>query len=252
MNSFLLQLRTELSDDKYKFLLVTALFTSLCLTSIITTFYMDEILRLLGFEGFPTITTPSARTAFLDFFGDQIFFGLLIMSLGSMGIFASDIESGAISFSLTRPISRYTYSLSKSLSRTLALTLPFLLASFIGWIYVNSVFETLPLEVLAGALFPLIILYFYMGFLTSFFSTRFSTTNTGLLTISVLIVQFTISTIEPLELLSPFALANIWIDILHSPTLIISDFIIQQYILLTGWMIIPLLLTLFSLDKRDL
>lgn len=252
MNTFYIQFKTNLSDDKMKFLLVSVLFIFLNVTSIISTFYMEEILNLLGFGDFPTIVTPSATVAFMDFLGDQIFFGILIISLGSMSVFAAEIDSGAINFSLTRPISRRTYTLSKTIARTLALTLPFLLASLVGWSYVNFLFETFPLEIFLEALFPLLILYLYMGFLTSFFSTRYSTTNAGLVSIAILIFQMTLSVFEPLEVLSPFALAGVWTDILHSPILLISSDILIRFGLLVGWMIIPLFLTLYSLEKRDL
>ena len=252
MNSFFTQFKTDLSDDKFKLFLVTGLFTSLFLASIVTTFYMEEIMKLLGFEDFPTLVTPSARAAFFDFLGDQVFFGLLIMTLGSMGIFASEINSGAISYSLTRPISRVTYSLSKTLSRSLTLTVPLLIGSLIGWGYINLAFETFPLEILLATLLPLLLLFFYMGFLTSLFSTRFPTTNTGFLTIALLIFQLTISVLEPLTLLSPFALADIWVDTLQSTTLVISSDFLLRIVLLLGWMVLPLLLTLYSLDKRDL
>jgi ABC-type transport system involved in multi-copper enzyme maturation permease subunit len=252
MNSFLIQFKNDLIDDKFKFILLTALFTILSITAIITTFYMDTIMRLLGFEDFPVIVTPSARAAFLDFLGDQIFFGLLIMSLGSMGVLASEIESGTINFSLTRPISRRAYTSSRVLARSLALTVPFLLASIFGWIYLNIAFEELPLDVFLGTLFPILILYLYMGFLTGLLSSRLSIMNTGLFTIAILIIQFTLSVFEPLELLSPFSLANVWIDILAQSSLQITAEIFRKLFFLIAWMVIPLIATLYSMEKRDL
>ncbi|MHA2340977.1 MAG: ABC transporter permease subunit [Candidatus Hodarchaeales archaeon] len=164
MNSFIVQLKNDLYDDKFKFLLLTVLFTALSITTILGTFYIDEIMSLLGFSDFPVLFDPSAKVAFLDFFGDQVLFGLLIMSLGSMGVLASDIESGAISFSLSRPISRSHYTLSKVLSRVLALTVPFIISSVIGWLYLGLMFDLLPFEILLGSLIPLVALYLYMGF----------------------------------------------------------------------------------------
>ena len=144
MSSFIIQVRNDILDEKFKFFLLTLLFTALSITAIISTFYMEEILNLIGFGGVLPLMDPTAEAAFLDFFGDQVLFGLLIMSLGSMGVLASDIESGAISYSLSRPISRKDYTLSKVLSRVFALTIPLIFASVIGWFYLGIVFDALP------------------------------------------------------------------------------------------------------------
>jgi ABC-2 type transport system permease protein len=249
MNSILVQLKNDLYDEKFKFFLLTVLFTSLSITAIISTFYMEEIMNLLGFSDFPTLFEPSAVTAFLDFFGDQVFFGLLIMSLGSMGVLASEIESGAITFSLARPISRTHYTISKVSSRVLALTVPFVISSMIGWLYVGLMFDSLPLEILISTLIPLVTLYFYMGFLTSFFSSRASPINAGFITIAILILQFTLSVFEPLELLSPFALSSYWTSVLTNP-LFVPD--VSKLFFLLIWAILPLIGTVYSMKKRDI
>lgn len=252
MNSFIIQFKNDLYDEKFKFLLLTVLFTLLSFMAIIVTFFMDEIMSLLGFSDFPTLMEPSAAVAFLDFFGDQVFFGLLIMSLGSMGVLASEIESGAISFSLTRPISRTSYTLSKVSSRVLALTVPFIVSSVIGWLYVGLMFETLPIEILIGALIPLVVLYFYMGFLASFFSSRVTAINAGFITIAILILQFTLSVFEPLELLSPFALSSFWASVLANPLFEWNVSILSKLFFLIIWAILPLIGTLYSMKNRDI
>ncbi|MHA1946527.1 MAG: ABC transporter permease subunit [Candidatus Hodarchaeales archaeon] len=252
MNSFIVQLKNDLYDDKFKFLLLTVLFTALSITTILGTFYIDEIMSLLGFSDFPVLFDPSAKVAFLDFFGDQVLFGLLIMSLGSMGVLASDIESGAISFSLSRPISRSHYTLSKVLSRVLALTVPFIISSVIGWLYLGLMFDLLPFEILLGSLIPLVALYLYMGFLTSFISSRASAINAGFITIAILIIQFTLSAFEPLELLSPFALSSFWTSILTNPLFEWNVNIFGKLFFLLLWVILPLIGTVYSMRKRDI
>ncbi|MCK4848133.1 MAG: hypothetical protein KAT16_03835 [Candidatus Heimdallarchaeota archaeon] len=252
MNSFIIQLKNDIYDEKFKFLLLTLLFTALNIIAIFSTFYMDELMSLLGFSDFPSFIDPSAETAFLDFFGDQVFFGLLIMSLGSMGVLASDIESGAISFSLSRPISRTSYTLSRVFSRMLALTVPFIISSVIGWLYVGLMFDALPLEVLIGALIPLVALYFYMGFLASFFSSRVTAINAGFITIAILILQFTLSVFEPLELLSPFALSSFWASVLINPLFEWNVSILSKLFFLIIWAILPLIGTVYSMNNRDI
>jgi ABC-type transport system involved in multi-copper enzyme maturation permease subunit len=174
------------------------------------------------------------------------------MSLGTMGVLASDIESGAISYSLSRPISRRDYTLSKVLSRVFALTIPFIFASVIGWLYVGIMFDVLPLEILIGTLIPLVSLYIYMGFLTSFFSSRLSALNAGFISIASLIVQFTLSVFEPLELLSPFALSGFWTNVLTNPLFEWNVSIVSKLFFLLLWAILPLIGTVYSMKKRDI
>jgi ABC-2 type transport system permease protein len=174
------------------------------------------------------------------------------MSLGSMGLFASDIESNVISYSLTRPISRKAYTISKMITRALALIMPFCLASVITWVYTGLAFELLPVEQFIGSILPLILLLLYMGFLTDLLSSRTSTINAGFITIGILIVQFTISMLEPLEFLSPFALSSFWVEILSDPTWQFDLEILRNYLLLISWLLFPFVATIYSMEKRDL
>ncbi|MFX0174130.1 MAG: hypothetical protein ACFE9L_19795, partial [Candidatus Hodarchaeota archaeon] len=103
MIAFYCQLKNDLWDDRFKFTILSFLFVFQVVTSIITIFYMEDLLALFGFNSFDPIP-PTGESAFLDFFGDQIFFGVLIMVLGSMNIFSGEIENGSIQFSLSRPI----------------------------------------------------------------------------------------------------------------------------------------------------
>ena len=43
MNSFVIQIKNDIYDEKFKFLLLTVLFTALSITAIISTFYMEDI-----------------------------------------------------------------------------------------------------------------------------------------------------------------------------------------------------------------
>ena len=252
MKTVLIQFKNDIIDEKLKFLLLTVLVTLLSFTAIIGTFYMDEIMSLFGIENFPSLFEPSASLAFQDFFGDQVLFGLLIMTLGSMGVLASEIESGAISFSLSRPISRKSYTASRIIARILALTLPFILGSIVGWVYVNFMFDPMPLVTLFGAMLPLVLLFLYMGFLTTFFSSRMTGLNAGLTTITVLILQLTISIFQPIEFLSPFALSNFWAEILIDINFKWTFEILVKFFGLCFWAVLPFIATLISMDRRDL
>lgn len=251
LNVFFIQLRNDLWDERFKFIILFFLFVFQVISSIISIFYMEELLGLFGLD-FINPVPPTGEAAFLDFFGDQLLFGIIIIALGSMSIFASNIENGSISFSLARPISRSEYALARITARIIALVTPFFIATFVGWVYMGITFEVLPLEKLFCALIPLGLLFIYLGVTTSALSTRTSALTAGLVAIGIFIVQFTISAFKPLELLSPITLSNIWVSILTSSTIRLDQEIITKIGLLGGWILIPLILGIYSLNTRDL
>ena len=91
-----------------------------------------------------------------------------------------------------------------------------------------------------------------MGFITDLFSTRLSMINTGFVSIAILIIQFALSVFEPLELLSPFAISSFWVEILTNPSWEFDFDFYKNILLLIGWSILPFLLAIFSMEKRDL
>ncbi|MFX0185474.1 MAG: ABC transporter permease subunit [Candidatus Hodarchaeota archaeon] len=248
---FYYQLKNDLWDDRFKFVLLLFLFTFQVITSIITIFYMEDLLALFGLN-FLNPIPPTGELAFKDFFGDQIFFGLLIMALGSMSIFAGEIENGSIHFSLTRPISRTEYALARILARLIALLFPFVLAVLIGWIYLGIVFETFPFEKLFWSSLLLVLFFTYLGIVTSALSSGTSTLTAGIGAITVFIVQFSISAFEPIEMLSPFTLVNIWTVIITNQSFQFTQELFINIGLLIGWIIFPLLIGIHTLRTRDL
>ncbi|UCG02874.1 MAG: ABC transporter permease subunit [Candidatus Heimdallarchaeota archaeon] len=249
INVFFIQLKSSLWDERYKFMILLIIFVFQVLSSIISIFYMEELLALFEFD-FINPIPPTGEAAFQDFFGDQFFFGIIIMTLGTMTIFASDIENGSISFSLSRPISRTHYASAKMIARISALVTPFIIASLVGWVYMGITFEIFPFERFLWALLPLGLFFIYLGVTTSALSTRTSTLTAGLVAIGIFIIQFTISAFEPLELLSPFTFSNLWVETLSNSN--ITQEIIAKICLLIGWILIPTGLTLFSFKTRDL
>lgn len=212
---------------------------------------MEELLALFGFD-FINPIPPSGEVAFLDFFTDQFLFGILIMTLGTMSIFATEIENESIAFSLSRPISRSEYTTAKIFARVIALIIPFIIASFIGWIYMATIFEHFPLERLIWALIPLILLFAYLGVLTSLLSTRTSTISAGLSAIVIIIIQVGISVFEPLKLLSPISSANMWRNFLLSSQINLNNEILLNFVHLGCWILIPFTLAIFSMKTKDL
>ncbi|UCE12561.1 MAG: ABC transporter permease subunit [Candidatus Heimdallarchaeota archaeon] len=247
--SFLYQLQNELWNERIKILILGFLFIFQVLSSIISIFYMEEILKLFGFE-FINPAPPTGEAAFLDYFTDQLIFGLLIMSLGTMNIFSGDIENGSICYSLTRPISRTNYSIAKLVARLTALILPFVVASLIGWVYMAMMFEVFPIERLFWSLVILVLLYAYLGTVTSALSTRVSALTAGLGAIALFIVQFSLSAFKPIELLSPFTYAAIWSDFLLGSSIALDEIFLG--FALIGWILVPFIISIFSIKTRDL
>lgn len=248
-SNLLYQIQNEFWNEKTKFLILCFLFVFQVLSSILSVFYMEELLTLFGFEFLDPIP-PTSEAVFLDFFTDNLFFGILLMSLGSMNIFAGEIENGSISYSLARPISRTDYSIAKLIARLSALILPLGIASMIGWVYMALVFEIFPIERLFWSLLILVLLYAYLGIVTSTLSTRVSTLTTGLSAIALFIVQITLSAFQPIELLSPFTYVTIWRDFLLGYTVNFDDILLRSFLIIT-WILVPFILLIISIKKRD-
>ena len=189
---FLIQIKNDLWNERLKFLILLFLFIFQVISSIIAIFYMEELLAFFNFE-FINPIPPSGEAAFLDFLNDQFIFGILIMSLGTMSIFATEIENNSISYSLTRPISRKEYSTARIIARLIALISPLILATILGWLYMALIFEIFPLDRLIGSLIFMVLLYIYLGIVTCALSTRVSALTAGLAAITIYIAQITIA-----------------------------------------------------------
>lgn len=249
-NTFIIQLKNDLWNERLKFLIILFLYLFQAITSIFTTFYMEDLLALLDFE-FANPLPATGEVALLDFFSDQFLFGIFIMSLGTMSIYAAEIENNSISFSLTRPISRTEYTTARMIARLIALIIPFLIATVIGWIYMGLFFETFPLERLVWSMFVIILLFTYLGTVTSALSTRLPSLTAGFVAIVLFIIQFTLSAFRPIELLSPFSSAALWRDFLINAPIAVDE-LVGKFILLICSIILSFLLAIYSLKTRDL
>ncbi len=249
-HTLLIQFKNDLWNERLKFLILLILFIFQVISSIISIFYMEELLALFNIE-FINPIAPTGEAAFLDYFNDQFIFGILIMSLGTMNIYAAEIENSSISYSLTRPISRTKYTVARFVARITALILPFIIATFIGWIYMAIFFDFFSLDRLLLSLSILVLLFIYLGTITSALSTRLSAFTSGLGAIALFVVQFTISAFKPIELLSPLISATLWSQFLLNVSVPFNE-IILKLLLLGGWILVPFLLTIYSMKTRDL
>jgi len=248
--SFFVQFKHDLWGDRLKLMLLSLLFFFQIIMSIIGTFYMQDLLKLFDFELMNPIT-PSGEVAFADFFSDVFLFGILIASLGTMNLFAGDIETGSISYSLSRPIKCEDYSIAKISSRLITLIVPFIIASFAGWFYLLFFFTEIPLINLIWTLIPIALFYSYIGIVTSLLSTRFSSLTAGFSAIVIFVIQFAISAFKPLELLSPFTCVAFWPKLLYNNSSLNSWEVIFNLGMISIWILIPLILTILSMRRRD-
>ncbi len=250
LNTFIIQLKNDLWNERYKSLILLFLYLFQVITSIFSTFYMEDLLALLNIE-FVNPLPATGQAAFIDFLGDQFLFGILIMSLGTMSIFAAEIENNSISFSLTRPISRTEYTTARMIARLIALIIPFILATLTGWVFMALLFETFPLDRLVCSIIILVVLFIYLGTATSALSTRLPSLTAGLVTIVIFIIQLTLSAFKPIELLSPFTSAALWIAFLVNAPIPDNEMLIKLF-LLVCWVIASFVLAIYSMKTRDL
>ncbi|WP_455464036.1 ABC transporter permease subunit [Candidatus Hodarchaeum mangrovi] len=250
LHSFYVQFKNDLCADRLKLMLLSFLFFFQIIMSIIGTFYMQDLLKLFGIELLNPIT-PSGEVALADFFSDVFLFGIIIASLGTMNIFAGDIESGSINYSLSRPITREDYSIAKIFSRLITLIVPFIIASFFGWFYLLFFFTEIPLINLVWTLIPIALFYSYIGVVTSLLSTRFTSLTAGFSAIAIFIVQFAIAAFKPLELLSPFTFAAFWPKLLNNNLSLYSWEAIRNLGMISIWILIPLILVILSMRRKD-
>lgn len=249
LNNFILQLKNDLWNERLKFIILLVLFMFQVIVSITTIFYLEDILALFNIEWINPIPL-TGEAAFADFLGDQMLFGILIMSLGTMNIFAAEIDNKSISYSLTRPISRTEYSIARLVARLSALILPLVIATLVGWVFMALIFEVFPLDRLILSTFFIILLFLYLGVITSALSTRVSALTAGLVAIVLYIIQFTLSVIQPIELLSPFSYSALWVDFLTNNWIPFNE-IVLKLSLLGFWILIPLILLIYSMKTRD-
>lgn len=247
--NFILQLKNDLWNERLKFIILLFLFLFQVIVSITTIFYLEDILALFNIEWINPIPL-TGEAAFADFLGDQMLFGILIMSLGTMNIFAAEIDTKSISYSLTRPISRTEYSIARLVARLIALILPLIIATFVGWGFMALIFEIFPLDRLIFSLLFLILLFLFLGVTTSALSTRVSALTAGLVAIVFYIILFTLSVIQPIELISPFTYSALWIDFLMNNWVPFNEIVLKLF-LLGSWILVPFFLMIYSMKTRD-
>ena len=240
----------EMENERKKFFLLTILFTLDGFLAVIVQVLLPDILKSVGFE-LLNPPSPSLNGLLGDYFGDVLLFSLILI-LVSMSTFSSEIDvNKQVYILLARPISRSTYYLTRTLIKSLGAFISFFVASIITYVFALGFFNALdPIKVLLSIGILSLSLCSIVATVIMF-SSKFSTTTSGILGFLFLFGQIVISVVEPLKWFSPVSLANVWINILSDNPLNVIE-IISSIFALSIWTLLPILIGWRFYLRRDL
>ncbi len=242
-------IKVEFDQAKMKLLIVMLILIFSGFTSVISQKYMNEILKMAGFE-LQNPPTPSMASFLSDFLGDASLYILIIILLG-MGTFSNELEvNKQVYFTLSRPISRSTYYMTRSLILTIGIALATIIGSLLVYFYSLIYFKPITIEKIILILVLISLQYSSMYAIMIMFSTRYSQSTAGVFGFITFLSEALIAFIEPLRWFSPLALSSDWTKILTGtikPLDLTADFIA-----LFIWTIVPLAIGWYLYQKRDL
>ena len=249
VSSYFAHFRVELDQAKMKLLIVAIILIVSGFSSVISQKYMAEILAISGFE-LKNPPVPSLSSFLSDFLGNSSLYILIIILFG-MGTFSNELDvNKQVYFTLSRPISRSGYFLTRSLVLTLGIAFTTILGSFIVYYYALEFFSPIPLETITLIFLIVCLQYSCMYALMIMFSTKYSQSTAGVLGFITFLSEALIAFIEPLKWFSPLALSNDWMKMFNKN---ISPFDISlDFLAMIIWIIVPLLIGWIIYQKRDL
>ncbi|MHA1167372.1 MAG: ABC transporter permease [Candidatus Hodarchaeales archaeon] len=244
-------IKLEIQNDMVKYLVLLLVFTGQGILTAATTVFLPEILEINGIPS-ELLPEPSFSMAVAEGLENLILFGAITIILISMSIFASEIESGTIYYSLSRPVNRYEFVIGKISAKMLAITVITLISIIILWIYAGFVFgEIGQFSGIIDVIIPFLLLFLFLIALTSLFSTRLSTTSSGMASILSIAVFFTLPGIlYDIAEISPFYLAGRFKELMER-SIVITDELLAVFISIT-WIIVLTAGAVYSFQKRDI
>ena len=246
---YVAHLKVEFDQAKMKLLIVMLILMFSGFTAVISQKYMNEILKTAGFE-LKNPPTPTLTTFLSDFLGDSSLYILIIILLG-MGTFSNELEvNKQVYFTLSRPISRSNYYLTRSLILTCGIALATIIGSLIVYYYSLIYFNPTSIEKIILILVIISLQYSSIYAIMIMFSTQYSQSTAGILGFVTFLSEALIAFIEPLKWFSPLALSGDWPKILTGTIKPID--LIADFTALFLWIIIPLIIGWFIYQKRDL
>ena len=248
-SEFKAHFKVELDNAKLKLTIVLLLLLFSGSTSLISQVYMNDILKMVGFE-LKNPVQPDIIKFLVDFLGDSSLYVLVIIILG-MGTFSNELEiNKQVYFTLSRPVSRTGYYLTRGSILTIGIFVFVVVGSTIIYLYSTMFFTPLATEkfVLIVVLVSLQYSAFYA--LMIMFSTKFSQTMAGVLGLLAFVSEAIISFIPPLKWFSVLALSSDWVKILDNSIPMVE--LGYDFIAILIWIIIPILIGWRIYLHRDL
>lgn len=254
LSRLIANIRVELDQAKIKFLIIFVFFVFTGLTSVISQKYLNQILELSGIQ-LKTPLTPSMTSFLKDFLGNLGIYVLIIIIFGG-GTFSNEVEiNKQVYFLLSRPISRSTYYLTRSIILSAGMAITTLLSSFVVYFYANLYFEPLDIGTISWIFLLTSLQYSSMYAFMIMYSAKYNQVTAwvlGILTyVSGSVIAFLTQFYDPLKWLSPFYLSNDFINILNG-SLKAVDLTEYFIVLVVIWTILPILIGWFFYRRHDL
>ncbi|MFW9990717.1 MAG: ABC transporter permease subunit [Candidatus Odinarchaeota archaeon] len=243
--------RLEIQNDLVKYAILFFIFVGQGMFSAMTVLLLPVLLESNGIPPgiFPE---PTAEMALIEALENTTLLGFIVVALVTMQVFATEIESGTVFYSLVRPIKRYEYVIGKIAARMAAVGAIIALSITIIWVYTGFLFGgDLPDVNLLDVVIPFLLLFLFIVALTSLFSTRLSVLSSGLTAIFIGAVLLALPGILwQFGELSPFYLVNKYSDIVFGGLSVLEEPL--AIIIALGWIMSLTAGAVISFQKRDL
>lgn len=175
MKQFFVLLRKELLESRrnFKWIWMPIVFILFGITEPLTAFYMPDILDAVGNlpEGAVIeIPPPSSQEVLLAVISQYSTLGVLVIVLGFMGTVAGERKNGSASLVLVKPVSYFSYILSKWAAAIILVGVSYVIGMVASWYYINILFEGIAVSDFIQALLAYGIWLSFIVTLTIFFS----------------------------------------------------------------------------------
>jgi len=139
-----------------KWIWIPLVFILLTIMDPITTYYLPQILEVVGgipdgtILEFPTLTGTDAIMMSLSQLSSL---GVLIIALSSMGVISGERKSGVAELILVKPVSYSTYITSKWVALLVIIWSAYLVSMLAAWYYIGILYEFIPVTDFLTSLF---------------------------------------------------------------------------------------------------
>ena len=216
MKGFAPLFRKEMREQfkLYRLVIVCAIFLFFALSSPLTLKYLPDILKMAGEQNMIIqLPTPTAFMALSEFAGNIGQIGALIAVLMAMGAVANELKSGTAVMTLSKPVSRSAFVVSKLLAVSITFLISLVCLGYTVWlIQGTAVWPYVGMNLLLG-----LFLVFCLAVTLLFSSLYKSSLAAGGLAIGVIIVQGIISAIPVIGKYMPGVLLSWGINLMSGP-----------------------------------